>query len=67
MISNMNKIIEGLWLGNYNSANDTISLKKNGITHILTVAGMLEPMNSHVKIQNLFLISPDVDVYMETH
>ncbi|CDW90823.1 dual specificity protein phosphatase 22 [Stylonychia lemnae] len=50
MISNMNKIIEGLWLGNFSAANDTNCLKKNRITHILTVAGMLEPMNSWVQI-----------------
>lgn len=37
----MNKIIDGLYLGNFEAANNTISLKRNGITHILTAAGML--------------------------
>ena len=43
MISNMNKIIDGLYLGNLEAANDTFALKRHGITHILTAAGMLEP------------------------
>lgn len=48
MISNMNKIIDGLYLGNLDAANDTLTLKRNGITHILTAAAMLEPRDSHV-------------------
>jgi hypothetical protein len=38
MIASMNKVLEGLFLGNLDAANDYTLLKKNGITHILTVA-----------------------------
>jgi hypothetical protein len=34
----MNKIMEGLWLGDMVGAGNKFLLKKNGITHILTVA-----------------------------
>jgi hypothetical protein len=34
----MNKITDGLWLGDMAGAYNKITLKKNGITHILTVA-----------------------------
>ncbi len=49
MNSNMSKILDGLWLGNFDSANDSISHKRNGITHILTVAADLIPYNCHVR------------------
>ena len=39
----MNKILDGLYLGNVESANDFTSLKQNGITHILTVASGIPP------------------------
>lgn len=48
MISNMNKILEGLYLGGFDAANDTLNLKKAGITHILTVAACLTPCNVEV-------------------
>lgn len=44
----MHKIEEGLFLGNLDAANDTTTLKKNGINHILTVAYAMEPLNSSV-------------------
>lgn len=50
MIANMNKIDEGLFLGNLDAANDTATLKKNGITHILTVAMGMEPYNASVSL-----------------
>ncbi len=43
MIQNMNKILDGLWLGNFDAANDTRALKRIGITHILTAAASLTP------------------------
>jgi hypothetical protein len=45
MISNMNKITDGLYLGNIDAANDHANLKRKGITHILTVASTLKPAN----------------------
>ena len=48
MITSMNKIIDGLYLGNFDAANDYLLLKKNGITHILTVAVGLQPVKSLV-------------------
>jgi hypothetical protein len=50
MIANMNKIIDGLYLGNLNAANNTLALKQHGITHILTSAAGFEPMNIEVII-----------------
>ena len=46
----MNKILEGLYLGNLDSANDFMQLKRNGINHILTVALGLEPVNTKVML-----------------
>jgi hypothetical protein len=48
MISNMNKILDGLFLGNIDASNDSTGLKRNGITHILTAACGLTPANVHV-------------------
>ena len=45
MQANMNKILDGLYLGNIDAANDYLSLKRNGITHILTAAMGLTPVN----------------------
>ena len=53
MYSSMNKIMDCLYLGSLDAANDTISLKRNGITHILTVAVGLEPANKKVHSLNL--------------
>ena len=39
----MNKIIDGLWLGDMVGAYNRFQLKKNGITHILTVAQGIMP------------------------
>lgn len=49
MIANMNKILDGLWLGNFDAANDTRTLKRCGITHILTAASGLIPANLNVR------------------
>jgi len=38
MMANMHKILDGLFLGNIDAANDYLGLKRNGITHILTAA-----------------------------
>ena len=39
----MNKIINGLYLGNFSAANDIDSLQRSGVTHVLTVAEALTP------------------------
>lgn len=39
----MNKITEGLWLGDMTGAYNRFALRKNGITHILTVAQGIMP------------------------
>jgi hypothetical protein len=44
----MNKILDGLYLGNVDAANDFTLLKKHGITHILTVAVGLLPVKAIV-------------------
>jgi hypothetical protein len=49
MIASMNKIQEGLYLGNIDAANDFANLKRNGITHILTAATGLTPAKAAVR------------------
>lgn len=39
----MNKILDGLWLGDMSGAYNKTTLRKNGITHILTVAEGIPP------------------------
>ena len=39
----MNKIIDRLYLGNISAANNMLTLKNAGITHILCVAAGVEP------------------------
>ncbi len=39
----MHLIVDGLWLGDMGAAYNKFSLKKNGITHILTVAQGILP------------------------
>lgn len=39
----MNKIIDGMWLGDMSGAYNRTTLRKNGITHILTVAEGIAP------------------------
>jgi len=48
MIASMNKILDGLYLGNIESANDFTALKHQGVTHILTVAVGLSPLKAMV-------------------
>ena len=48
MIASMNKILDGLYLGNIESANDFTALKHHGVTHILTVAVGLSPLKAMV-------------------
>jgi hypothetical protein len=48
MIASMNKILDGLYLGNIESANDFTTLKHQGVTHILTVAVGLSPLKAMV-------------------
>jgi len=50
MISNMNQIAEGLYLGNLDAANNAMTLKKLGVTHILTVAMGLLPVRATVSL-----------------
>lgn len=42
-MSSMNKIMDNLWLGDYVGASNKFLLKKNGITHILTMGCGLPP------------------------
>jgi hypothetical protein len=48
MMASMHKIIDGLYLGNIDAANNWALLKQNGITHILTVALGLQPVKALV-------------------
>ncbi|CDW74386.1 UNKNOWN [Stylonychia lemnae] len=55
-VSAMNKIIDNLWLGDMVGAYNKFLLKRNGITHILTVAqGIMPkfPTQFHYKIINI--------------
>jgi protein-tyrosine phosphatase len=42
-MTSMHKIVDGVWLGDMAGAYNKFMLKKNGITHILTVAQGIEP------------------------
>jgi hypothetical protein len=57
MIASMNKILDGLYLGNIESANDFTALKHHGVTHILTVAVGLSPLKAMVTSKYARLIS----------
>jgi hypothetical protein len=48
MMASMNKIIDGLYLGNIDAATNWALLKQNNITHILTVAVGLDPVKALV-------------------
>jgi hypothetical protein len=48
MMASMNKILDGLYLGNIDAANNWVLLKQNNITHILTVALGLSPVKALV-------------------
>ena len=43
MKNDMNKIIDGIWLGNVRAASNLSALKSKGITHILQALGGMEP------------------------
>uniref|UniRef100_A0A8D0BWL1 Dual specificity phosphatase 22 n=1 Tax=Salvator merianae TaxID=96440 RepID=A0A8D0BWL1_SALMN len=49
MGNGMNKILPGLFLGNFKDARDTEHLKQNNITHILSVHDSARPMLEGVK------------------
>ena len=49
MMASMHKIIDGLYLGNFDAAGNWALLKQNGITHILTVATGLQPVKTLVR------------------
>ncbi|TMS13229.1 Dual specificity protein phosphatase 22-A [Larimichthys crocea] len=44
MGNGMNKVVDGLYLGNIRDAENKESLSKNGITHILSVYNNAKPM-----------------------
>lgn len=50
MLANMNKVLDGLFIGSIDAAHDTLTLKKNGITHILTACSDFQPPNIDVPI-----------------
>ena len=56
----MNKVLEGLFIGNFDGANDTLSLQRNGVTHILTAAGGLQPVNYEVKFEKIIVYYRDL-------
>jgi hypothetical protein len=68
MIANMNKIIDGLYLGNFDAANDHLTLKRHGITHILTVAAGLYPARADVSenLRNNSCIGFQLETYSHT-
>jgi hypothetical protein len=43
MSTQMSKIMDGLWLGDMQGAYNKFMLKRNGVTHILTVAQGIMP------------------------
>ncbi|XP_070798643.1 dual specificity protein phosphatase 22 [Pituophis catenifer annectens] len=49
MGNGMNKILPGLFLGNYKDARDTEQLKQNNITHILSIHDSARPMLEGIK------------------
>ncbi|XP_060100238.1 dual specificity protein phosphatase 22 [Heteronotia binoei] len=49
MGNGMNKILPGLFLGNFKDARDTEQLKRNNITHILSIHDSARPMLEGVK------------------
>lgn len=56
-MSSMNKIMDNLWLGDLVGASNKFALKKNGITHILTMgAGMPPkfPALFHYKVVHIY-------------
>ena len=54
-MSAMNKILENLWLGDMSAAYNKVILKKNGMTHILTVASGIPP-----KFPSNFTLQPSL-------
>lgn len=44
MGNGMNKVVDGLYLGNIRDAESRESLSKNGITHILSVYNNAKPV-----------------------
>lgn len=56
MIAPLNKILDGLYLGNIDAASNYGILKKHNITHILTVAVGLAPIKSLVRYIQYFII-----------
>ncbi|XP_015269503.1 PREDICTED: dual specificity protein phosphatase 22, partial [Gekko japonicus] len=49
MGNGMNKILPGLYLGNFKDARDTEQLKRNNVTHILSIHDSARPMLEGVK------------------
>ncbi|XP_044280480.1 dual specificity protein phosphatase 22 isoform X1 [Varanus komodoensis] len=49
MGNGMNKILPGLFLGNFKDARDTEQLKRNNITHILSIHDSARPMLEGMK------------------
>ncbi len=61
----MNKIIDGLYLGNLAGAEDTQQLQQNGVTHVLTAAKGLNPrhMNQFKWKRIEVLDHPEANLY----
>ena len=44
MVSHIDKIMDGLYLGDFKAANNLFSLKSKGVTHVLQAMGGVSPM-----------------------
>jgi len=66
----MHFIVDGLWLGDMGAAYNKFMLKKNGITHILTVAQGILPkfptMFNYKLINILDIPSANLKQYFQT-
>lgn len=63
----MHKIIDGLWLGDMAGAYNKITLKKNGITHILTVADGIAPKYPSLFIYKIIRILDSPQANLKQH
>ena len=52
----ISKILDVLYLGSFQDANNTTILKSKGITHILTAAMDLKPMNIEVYLIRIYYL-----------
>ena len=56
----MNKIVDGIYLGNVYAANDVETLKKSGISHVLTID--IQPLTYDVSDSIIYKFVYCVDI-----